>query len=110
MAYTDAKEIRSILQQRYGVDLQERISRVEFVLPNGERPYFHVEDDYRPHIEPEPQPEYTLLVYDGEEPRTMHFKSLQTLLTSFASFQRLNLYRLVAMQDGMVIQKYIPTK
>lgn len=110
MAYLDATEIRDVLQQRYGMDLEEKISRVEFELPNGERPYFHIADDWQPYIEPEEQHSYVLQIQDGEDVRDMPFKSLQALMTSFASFQRLNQYRLTALEDGEVIQEFIPDK
>lgn len=110
MAGIEAKEIRDILQQRYGIDLQEKITRVEFVLPNGERPYFHVADSFKPYIEPQPQHEYMLCIQEGEYVREMPFRSLQTLMMSFASFQRLNQYRLAALEDGNVIQEFRPEK
>ena len=112
MAYTDAKEIRSILQQRYGMDLQEHISRVEFVLPNGERPYFHISDSFRPYIAPQPKHSYVLeIVEDGELGTTAVRAlngSLQSLQNSFDSFKLLNRYALVGKIDGVVTMTYTP--
>jgi len=110
MAYTDAKEIRSILQQRYGMDLQEHISRVEFVLPNGERPYFHISDSFKPYITPQPKHSYVLEIVEDGDVSQRECGSLQSLQNSFDSFKLLNRYALVGKIDGVAAMTYTPEK
>ena len=109
MAGIEAKEIRSILEQRYGIDLQEKISRVEFVLPNGERPYFHIADDYKPYIPPQPQHSYVLeILEENGDISQRECGSLQSLQSSFNSFKLLNKYALVGKIDGITVMQFIP--
>lgn len=109
MDKTDAEIIRETLEKHYAEDLKEKISRVEFVLPTGERPYFHIADSFK-HTAPPPPPQhrYVLEIYDSEDVRELEFRSIKSLLTSFACFQRLNQYQLIAKEDGKIIQEFIP--
>lgn len=109
MARLDAKEIRTVLEQRYNMPLEERISRVEFVLPNGERPYFHCSDSFKPSEPVVEKHEYLLLVYDGNgEPRPMPFGSRETLDNSFKAFRKLNVYKIEAVEDGKTVAVFEP--
>lgn len=109
MARLDAKEIRTVLEQRYNMPMEERISRVEFVLPNGERPYFHCSDSFKPSEPVMEKHDYILLVYDGNgEPRPMPFGSRETLDNSFKAFKKLGVYILEAVVDGAVVNRFKP--
>ncbi len=100
---TEMQELRKMLNDRYSIDIDEKITRVEFISQKGERVYFHTDDKFI-------SEEYILNIYEKDSVRQLQFKSMESLIKSFASFQRLNQYRLSAVAGGKVIQEYTPTK
>lgn len=106
----ETAEIRQQLLQRFGIDLQEKITRVEFVSPLKTGVYFHVYDSFQPPKPPEEKTEYLLLITDGDDTRALPFKTEQRLKAAFDSFKKLEQYKLAATVNGETRWKFIPKK
>ena len=102
----DTAEIRNLLKSRYGLDLQEKITRVEFISRKKTGVYFHVNDGFEP--PKPPQVQYAVVIHTpGGEVRRMQFKSEKTMDTAFESFKNKGDYTVFAIVDGVIRKKYM---
>ena len=103
----EVQELKAMLEDRYNIDIDEKITRVEFISQTGEKVYFHTDDKF---VKENPSEESILNIFEDKEIRVLPFKSMDSLIKSFASFQRLNQYKLSAVVNGKIIQEYTPIK
>ena len=101
----DAEELRAVLKERFGIELEEKITRVEFISPQGQGVYFHVNDGWMP---PKPPPvQYAVVIHTpGGEVRQMQFKTEKTMDVAFDSFKSKEVYTVLAVVDGIVKKEY----
>ena len=106
-------DLRNDIKDRYGLEIDGVITRVEFEEQGRNRVYFRAEDSYKPNKaaakqEEKPKNEYKLYVYDSEDtpPRIMQFGALDAAMFAYAAMQRLSKSKLVLEENGTVIQKY----
>lgn len=101
-----AEELRAVLKERFGIELNEKITRVEFIASQKTGVYFHVNDGWMP---PKPPPvQYAVVIHTpGGEMRQMQFKSEKTMNIAFNSFKEKGVYTVLALVDGIVKKEYI---
>ena len=117
MADLSAKEtaaLRLDIQNRYNIEIDAPITRVEFENTNKVRTYFRADDSYvtpeaeKPKAEPKQSP-YELTIWDtkdDDKPSVMKFASLTAAVMGFQAMQRMNYAKIVLTERGTVIQKY----
>lgn len=102
--------LRKDIKDRYGLEIEAPITRVEFEEQGRNRVYFLAEDNYKPQKPPEPvKVVYTLLIYETkltEEPSVMKFGTLGAAMIGFRAMQHQNYAKLVLMEDSTVLQTY----
>lgn len=111
---TQTAALRKDLKDRYGLEIDARITRVEFENSNKVRTYFRTDDSYVPPEAENPktdqkQSPYELTIWDtkdDDKPSTMHFASLDGAMMGFAAMQRMNYVKIVLTEQGIIIQKY----
>ena len=104
----EMEKLREDIKKHYGIDITERITRVEFVGQSGQCTYLHTEDQYKPVQQPTEKVEYCLCINDGGDIRQLPFKSRDRLKVAFDSFKRLEQYQLTATLNGTVLWEYSP--
>ena len=104
----DMQRLREDIKKHYGVDIPDKITRVEFVGQGGGCTYMHTDDRFEPPKPPEEKTEYLLHIMDGADTRILPFKSEQRLKAAFDSFKMLEQYGLAAAVNGETKWKFTP--
>lgn len=104
------EDLRNDIKDRYGLEINAKITRVEFEEQGRNRVYFRAEDGYKP-PKPEELPKsvYKVLIWErklDEEPSEMRFKALETAMIAFRNQQHLNFAKIVLLEDSTVLQTY----
>ncbi|MBE6878667.1 MAG: hypothetical protein E7488_05830 [Ruminococcaceae bacterium] len=101
----DVEELRAVLRERFDIELDEKITRVEFISPQRTSVYFHANDSWMP---PKPPPvQYAVVIHTpGGEVRQMQFKTEKTMDVAFDSFKSKGVYTVLAVVDGVVKKEY----
>lgn len=111
MAYisdSEMQKLRRDIKNHYGVDIPEKITRVEFVNQSGGTAYMHTDDRFELPKPPQKQVEYLLHITEDGDTRALPFSSEQRLKDAFESFKRLDKYTLAATVDGEIKWGFTP--
>ena len=105
--------LRVDLKNRYDLDIDARITRVEFENTAGVRTYFRADDSWTPPApEPEPQHEYKVVAFEKKhrnidaQPIVKHFITLPSAMAIYATYQRAGYAKVELYEDGVLMQKY----
>lgn len=109
---TAAEKLRRNVKQRYGLDLDSRIKRVEFENTSGVRAYFSVDDAYEPPRPPEsPRDIWEVRTsFIGSEPETIPFDSYENALRAFNAWQSCRYDKVELLKNGEAVQRYERSK
>lgn len=107
-----AEKLRRNVKQRYGLDLDSRIKRVEFENTSGVRAYFSVDDAYEPPRPPEPPRDVweVRTSFIGQEPETIPFDSENNAQTAFKAWQGCKYDKVELLKNGEAVQQYERSK
>lgn len=102
-----AKRLRSIIKQRYGIEIEGRIYRLEFRYGSG-RARFSVDDIYEPPRPPEPPRDVweVRTSFIGSEPETIPFDSYENAQTAFNSWQSCRYDKVELLKNGETVRQY----
>ena len=108
-------DLREELQDRYGLSIDARITRVEFENSNKVRTYFSAEDGYVPPAPPEPPAEpakvYKVVAYEKKhrnidaQPIVKRFVTLLAAMAIYATYQRAGYAKVELWEDDKLIQR-----
>lgn len=101
--------LRAEIKRRYGKDINHKIKKVVFLLPNNNRVIFTAEDSFEAEKEEEHRTVFRLFIYENsptEEPGVMEFKTLEAAMTAFCIQQKNNHARLCLMEDDKPLQNW----
>ena len=107
----DMQQLRADIKKHYGIDIAERITRVEFVAQGGGCTYMHTDDRFEPPKPQEEKVEYLLHIMDGSSP--MQFATKEGLKRGFELQKTYNQHcffphRVVATINGAVKWEFTP--
>ena len=106
-------DLRKELQNRYGLNIDTRITRVEFENSNKVRTYFRAEDSWVPPQQPkaeEPKHEYILLTWAkksdlAKEPKKVTIETLHSAMNIYATYQIAGYTKVELWEDGKILQR-----
>ena len=109
---TAAEKLRRNVKQRYGLDLDSRIKRVEFENTSGVRAYFSVDDAYEPPRPPEPPRDvWEVRTHRaGQAPETIPFDSYENAQRAFKAWQSCKYDKIELLKNGEAVQQYERSK
>lgn len=107
--------LRTDLKNRYNLDIDARITRIEFENTAGVRTYFRADDSWTPPAQPEPVPEpaheYKVVAFEkvhrtiDAQPKVAYNTTLAAAMAIYATYQRAG-YALVELyEDNTLIQR-----
>lgn len=109
-------DLREELQDRYGLSIDARITRIEFENSNKVRTYFRAEDGYVPPAPPkteEPKHEYKVVAYEKrhrnieDEPKVIYNSTLPAAMGVYATYQRAGYAKVELWEDDKLIQRCV---
>ena len=105
---TAAERLRRNVKQRYGLELDSKIKRVEFENTSGVRAYFSVDDAYEPPRPHEPLRDVweVRTSFIGQEPETIPFDSYENALRAFEVWQGCRYDKVELLKNGEAVQQY----
>lgn len=105
-------DLREELQDRYGLSIDAKITRVEFENGSKVRTYFRAEDSWQPPApEPEPKHEYKVVAYERRhrnieaEPKVIYNGTLPAAMGVYATYQRAGYAKVELWEDDKLIQR-----
>ncbi|MBR2503301.1 MAG: hypothetical protein IKB62_04160 [Oscillospiraceae bacterium] len=108
----ETAQLRQELTERYPVELQGRITRVEFLSKEGRIiVYFRANDSFeKPKPPPEEPKEYILLAYEKsleDEPKRQESRELAAIEGIFRMYMRAGYKHLILYENGEKKTEYI---
>ena len=104
------EKLREEISDRYGLEIEAKITRVEFESEGRNRVYFRAEDGWKAKEQPKAKKDvYLLEIYESEEdnePNVMIFKALDAAMIAFSLLQKRNNIKIVLKENDAVIQTY----
>lgn len=102
------ENLRKELKNRYGLEIDARITRVEFENVNKCRTYFHAEDSWQPPAPPpEPKHDYEVKAFKDmfdESPTVYTSTDLSAAMGIYAAYYRAGYYCVELREDGNLLQ------
>lgn len=110
LSVQQVENLRKELKNRYGLEIDARITRVEFENVNKCRTYFHAEDSWKEPEQPlEPTSEYEVKAFKDHFDNTPAVHTNTTLAAAmgiYAAYYRAGYFCVELREDGNLLQRF----